>query len=57
MFGQSEDLADLADFLLSQFTLDELLEMNDLTELEVLQRLIEDGMIGEPEHVIEEFQD
>lgn len=45
---------DMADDLLKDFSLEELLEMNDLTDTEVLAMLIQYGLINEPEHTIEE---
>jgi hypothetical protein len=47
----------LVDFLLSQFELLELLEMNDLTDEEVLQMLIDGGKIGEPQRVLSEWEE
>jgi hypothetical protein len=47
----------LVDFLLAQFDLQELLEMNDLTDEEVLQMLIDGGKIGEPQRVLSEWEE
>ncbi len=52
MYGEN-----LIDVLLSQFSFSELLELNDLTEEEVLRYLIDGGMIGEPQRLISEFED
>lgn len=49
-------LADLAEALLSKFTLEEILEMNDIEEEESLLILLERGMISQPEHIIQEFE-
>lgn len=46
----------LAETLLEDFSLVELLEMNDLTEEEVLELLIEGGLIGQPERIVEQFE-
>ena len=54
MFGDDE-FEDLVEELLASFTLDEILEMNNLSDEDVLKILIREGQIGEPEHVIEEF--
>jgi hypothetical protein len=52
MYGEK-----LVDFLLTQFDLQELLEMNDLTDEEVLQMLIDGGKIGEPQRVLSEWEE
>lgn len=57
MFGHENTLDDLAEFLLSQFSLDEILEMNDLTDEEVLLHLLQNGLIGEPEHVLKVYEE
>lgn len=57
MFGDNRLTWDLADELLSMFTLDEILEMNDITETEVLKILLEGGCIGEPERVLQAYED
>lgn len=56
MFGHENTTEDLIEFLLSQFDLEELLEMNDLSPEEVLLFLFEGGLIAEPEHIIERFE-
>ncbi len=56
MFGHENTAEDLIDFLLSQFDLSDLLEMNDLSEYDVLLLLFEGGLIAEPEHIIERFE-
>lgn len=47
----------LAEELLSLFELEDILEMNDLEEVEVLSILISSGLIGQPEHIIEQFEE
>lgn len=49
-------LADLADELLSQFTLEEILEMNDIEETESLLILLERGLISQPEHILRQYE-
>jgi len=49
MFGDDKWAASVAEDLLSSFELDELLELNDLTEHEALSILIEAGFIVQPE--------
>jgi hypothetical protein len=51
MYGKDNDLDDLLEFLLEQFTLEEILEINDLTEREVLLILFREGLLVEPERV------
>lgn len=46
----------LAEVLLKDFTLSEILEMNNLTEEDVLQILVEGGLIDQPERVVAEFE-
>lgn len=50
------NLASLAEELLAQFTLEEILEMNNIDEDESLLILLERGMISQPEHIIQEFE-
>ena len=47
-FGHENTLEDIFEFLLEQFTLEEILEMNDLTETDVLLSLFEGGLLGQP---------
>ena len=54
MYGKDNSLEDILEFLLEQFTLEELLEMNDITELEVLEILYHEGFLTEPERVFPE---
>lgn len=56
MFGDNNTTHELIDELLSLFTLEEILEMNDLSEEEVLLILLEGGMIGEPERVLQAYE-
>lgn len=56
MFGENPVIANLAEELLRGFTLEELLEMNDLTEEFVLEYLIVGGHIAEPERIIARFE-
>lgn len=46
----------LEDILLCNFTLEELLELNDITEEDVIRLLYEQGLIGEPEQLIRQFE-
>lgn len=46
----------LAEVLLQSFDLLEIMEMNDLTEEEVLDILIEGGYIDQPERIVREFE-
>lgn len=50
------NLADLADALLSQFTLEEILEMNNIEEAESLLILLERGLISQPEHILQQYE-
>lgn len=52
MFGDDTWAEELAEEILLSFPLDEVLEMNDLTELETLVHLIEAGLISEPERIV-----
>ena len=45
---------DIAEDLLKDFSLQELLEENDLSEIYVLALLLQYGLINEPERIIEE---
>lgn len=56
MFGENHVIANLAEELLRSFTLEELLEMNDLTEEFVVEYLIAGGQIAEPERIIARFE-
>lgn len=46
----------LAEELLDILELDQIFEMNDLTDLDVLSVLVEAGLISQPERVIERFE-
>lgn len=52
MFGHENTLEDLLEFLLEQFTFEELLEMNDLSETDVLLALFEGGLLGQPARIL-----
>lgn len=56
MFGDFSVYEEIAEALLSDFTLEELLELNNLTELEVLSILVEGGHVGQPERYFERGQ-
>ena len=45
---------DIAEDLLKDFSLQEVLEENDLSEIYVLALLLQYGLINEPERIIEE---
>lgn len=47
----------LAERLLKDFTLEEIMEYNDLTEEDVLTVLVEGGYIGEPERIVAEVEE
>ena len=49
MFGDSQTLRDWAEELLKTFSLSELLELNNLETVEVLEILLEQGLISVPE--------
>jgi len=49
MFGELEWEADIARELLSDFTFDEILQLNDLTYEDILEILIGGGHVVEPE--------
>lgn len=57
MFGDNENTHNLAEFLLDMYDLEDLLELNDLTEIEVVSYLLEAGLLGEPASVIQEYED
>lgn len=46
----------IEEILLSNFSLDELLEMNDISEEEVINLLYDNGWLAEPENLIREFE-
>lgn len=56
MFGDNRGTYDLIEELLSLHTLEELFEMNDISEEDVLRILLEGGHIGEPERVLQAFE-
>jgi hypothetical protein len=47
----------LAEVLLQSFDLSEILEMNDLTEEEVLSLLIDNGLISEPSRIVDDYEE
>lgn len=47
----------IEEILLANFTLEELLELNDITEEEVVELLHKQGWLSEPENLIREFED
>jgi hypothetical protein len=49
MFGDTDRYEDMAEQLLEDIDFLDILEMNNLTELEVLAFLIQEGMIKYPE--------
>lgn len=53
MFGDDRYFNDMAELLLTLMSFEELLEMNNLTEDEVLTILLEGGYIGEPSRVLD----
>lgn len=57
LFGDNENTHNLAEFLLDMYDLEDLLELNDLTEIEVVSYLLEAGLLGEPASVIQEYED
>lgn len=50
-------LKSLSEILLQSFELSELLEMNDLTEEEVLDVLIKEGLISEPSRIVDDYEE
>lgn len=46
----------LEEVLLANFTLEEILELNDITEEDVITMLFNAGLISEPESLIREFE-
>lgn len=57
MFGDSEFEERLAEALLSDFEFSDILELNDLSDQEVLEILIRGGYISQPETYINQFED
>lgn len=57
MFGDNDNTRSLVDFLLEMYDFDELLELNDLTEEEVLAYLLEAGLVAQPRSVIESYEE
>lgn len=53
MYGKENSLEDVFEFLLEQFTLEEILEMNNLNPAEILELLYLEGLLTEPERVFE----
>lgn len=56
MFGDDNYLSDIAEALLKEYSIEELLELNNLTEEEVLEILIEGGHIGYPRTFFERLE-
>lgn len=52
MYGKT-----LAEALLEMFSLPELLELNDITEEDVLELLIREGRMSQPEHIVLEYEE
>lgn len=57
MFGDNSLTSDLIEELLGLFTFEDLLELNDLSEEDVLRVLLEGGYIGEPERILQAYED
>lgn len=57
LFGDNEKTWELARWLLEMFSLSDLLDMNDVTEEELVVKLLEDGIIAEPRSVIESYEE
>lgn len=57
MFGDSDFEERLAEALLSDFDFLEILELNDLSDQEVLEILIRGGYISQPENYISQIED
>lgn len=57
MFGDNENTRNLAEFLLEVYSLEELLDLNDMTETELVTHLLEAGLLGEPAAIIEEYEE
>lgn len=56
MFGDNRLTKELISELLSEFSLEEIFEMNDITEDEVLLILLQGGHLGEPQFLIEKYE-
>lgn len=56
MFGDNDKTRKLAEFLLEMFSIEDILEMNEMTTEDVLVFLLEHGMFSEPSGVIEEYE-
>ncbi len=57
MFGDNENTRNLAEAILDVYTIEELLELNDLTEIELVTHLLEAGLLGEPATIIEAYEE
>lgn len=57
MFGDSEYITELAEFLLEVYSLEDLLDLNDMTEIELVTHLLEAGLFGEPASIIQEYEE
>jgi hypothetical protein len=56
MFGDDKYILTLSEQILLDFTLEEILIMNDLTDDQVLAILIDGGLVGEPKSMFEKFE-
>lgn len=56
MFGDTDIYEDIAEFLLEMYDLEDILEMNNLTDVDALALLIEGGSIGHPRAVLDRLQ-
>lgn len=56
MFGD-KDYRSHVEILLADFSFSDLLEMNDLTEEDVLDFLLEHGMLSEPQRLFQEYDE
>ena len=56
MFGDNEHTRNLAEEILEFLALEDLLELNDLTEIEVVAYLLEAGLLGEPSTLIQKYE-
>lgn len=56
MFGDDDVPRGLAEILLEDFSLEELLEMNNLTHEELIAHLLETGFLSEPHGYIEDYE-
>jgi beta-N-acetylglucosaminidase len=54
MYGKDNTLEEKLEFLLEQFTFEEVLEMNDISESEILKLLFHEGLLHQPERMFED---